>query len=87
MPFRLSDLRAKIQFVTYAAMPSQITAAAKLTGKVSNTQYIQHAVCRQLAKDLGIPLDQLLEQLPPPKGPAAFLSDGTRHVQPSSGRA
>lgn len=84
MPFRLDDFRAKIQFITYAAMPSQIFRAAKATGKVSNTQYIQHAVCEALARDLGLDLQDLLDTLPPPKGRAAFLQDGTRHSHPKT---
>lgn len=70
MPFRLTDHRAKIQFVTSARMPSLIYKAVQAGDKVSNTQYIQHAVCEALARDLGLDLDTLLGELPPPAGPA-----------------
>lgn len=71
MPFRLDpDLypnRTKIQFTTYARMPSDIYRACVATNIVSNTVYIQHAVCAALARDLGIPLDELLDELPTPR--------------------
>ena len=73
MPFRLGEMRTKVQFVTFAAMPSLVNAAAKRSGKPSNTVYIQHAVCEALARDLGVPLNTLMEQLPPPKGKANSL--------------
>lgn len=73
MPYRLDEYRAKVQFVTSARTPSLITKAAEATGKPSNTVYIQHAVAEALSRDLGIPLEALLEELPPPKGKAAVL--------------
>jgi hypothetical protein len=71
MPFRLNEFRAKIQFVTSSRMPSLIYKAVIKTGKVSNTVYIQHAVCEALSRDLGIPLDELLAELPPCRGMSA----------------
>lgn len=71
MPHRLNDLRAKIQFITFARMPSMIYRACIATDTVSNTRYIQEAVCERLSRDLGIPLDHLLAMLPPPKAAAA----------------
>lgn len=82
MPYRLGEGRTKIQFVTASSMPSRIFQAATATGVPSNTRYIQEAVCEKLARDTDTPLDILLSELPPPKGPAAFLHDGTRHSQP-----
>lgn len=82
MPYRLGEGRTKIQFVTASCMPALIYGAAKATDVPSNTRYIQEAVCEKLARDLDIPLENLLSELPPPKGPAAFLHDGTRHSQP-----
>lgn len=73
MPFNLNEFRAKIQFVTYAAMPSQIHKAAKATGCVSNTQYIQKALCRSLARDLKLDYKELLDELPAPRGSASTL--------------
>lgn len=71
MPFRLDpDLypnRTKIQFTTYARMPTDIYKACVATGVVSNTVYVQHAVCEALARDLDIPLDELLDELPTPR--------------------
>lgn len=79
MPFRLDpDIwpnRAKVQFTTAAWMANLVYEACKITQTVSNTVYIQHAVCEKLARDLGIPLAQLLVDLPTPRGPSAHLFD------------
>ena len=64
MPFRLNEHRAKVQFLTSAEMPSLIYKACVATGAPSNTRYVQVAVCEALARDLGIPLEDLLERLP-----------------------
>lgn len=84
MPFRLDDFRAKIQFITSAEMPSLIYKAVCATGTVSNTVYIQHAVCEALARDLGLDLDDLIARLPPPRGKAAhpFGPDRQPAVRP-----
>ena len=71
MPFRLDEFRAKIQFVTSAEMPSLIYRACLTTGTLSNTRYIQEAVCEKLSQDLGIPLQDLLDRLPPPRTSAS----------------
>lgn len=75
--FRLSkqgfENRAKIQFTTAAWMPYRIYTACLATGIPSNTVYCQRAVCEALSRDLGIPLDQLLADLPSPRGPSAHL--------------
>lgn len=68
MPFRLTEHTAKIQFLTSASMPARIYRACLKTETISNTVYIQHAVCEALSRDLGIPLDTLLAELPPPRG-------------------
>lgn len=78
MPFRLNEFRAKIQFTTSARMPSDIYKACVATGTISNTVYIQHAVCAALSRDLGIPLEELLASLPENKTSATRLFDGTR---------
>lgn len=73
MPFRLDEFRAKIQFMTSASMPHNVYKACLKTGTPSNTRYLQEAVCERLSRDLGIPLDDLLAELPPPRGMAAVL--------------
>lgn len=78
MPFRLDEHRAKIQFVTSARMPSDIYAACLKTGITSNTAYIQRVLCEALARDLDMPLEDLLAALPPNKTSATRLFDGTR---------
>lgn len=86
MPFRLGDgqFRAKIQFVTSAEMPALIFKAVCATHKVSNTQYVQHAVCEALARDLDLDLDVLLAHLPPPRGKAAVPFGANRKPMPGA---
>lgn len=86
MPFRLDEFRAKIQFVTSAEMPSLIYKAVVSTGMRSNTQYIQHAVCEALARDLGIPLNRLIDGLPEPRSNAAIPWGPDRRQRPGSAR-
>lgn len=78
MPFRLDETRAKIQFVTFAAMPNMIYKACLRTDTASNTRYVQEAVCEKLSRDLGIPLPELLDRLPPSRTSAAVLWGGDR---------
>lgn len=73
MPFRIDEHRAKIQFITSREMPSLVYKAAVRTNKVSNTVYIQHAVCEALSRDLGIPVEDLIAALPPARGSAATI--------------
>lgn len=68
MPFRLDEFRAKIQFITSASMPNLIYRACVCTGTVSNTRYIQEAVCARLAHDLDLDYKDLIAELPPPRG-------------------
>lgn len=80
MPFRLDpqvygEFRAKIQFTTSAEMPSLIWQACKATGFVSGTVYCQHALAHALARDLEIPVEVILENLPTPRGGASWLQD------------
>ena len=82
MPHRLNQFRAKIQFVTFAAMPKMIFDAVVKTGKVSNTRYIQEAVCEKLSRDLDVPLDNLLAMLPEPRGKAAVPFGYNRKPSP-----
>jgi len=78
MPHRINEFRAKIQFITFAEMPSLIYRACKATNTVSNTRYIQEAVCRRLSEDLGLDLEGLLAALPEPKANAAVLIGPSR---------
>lgn len=79
MPFRLGREgfpdRAKIQFTTSLEMPSLVYQACLATDTISNTVYVQRAVCEALARDLNIPLDRLLASLPDPRGPSKHLYD------------
>ena len=79
MPFRLRNEgfpnRTKIQFTTSVRMPYLIYQACKATGIVSNTVYCQRAIAEALSRDLGIPLEDLLADLPEPRGPAKHLYD------------
>lgn len=79
MPFRVKcdgyPDRTKIQFTTNVEMPAMVYTACLATGVVSNTVYMQRAVCEALARDLGVPVGDLLAKLPPPRGPAAHLYD------------
>jgi len=93
VPFRLDEFRAKIAFTTSAEMPYLIYQACRATGTVSGTVYCQHAVAQALARDLGVPVADILANLPAPRGPAKHLYDPdefpTRRVDqdPSGGRA
>lgn len=73
MPFRLDEFRAKIQFTTSARMPNDIYQACLVTECVSNTRYVQEAVCERLSRDLGIPVQELLDALPTPRGPGSHV--------------
>lgn len=79
MPYRIDPYdfpnRAKIQFTTSARMPSDIYRACLVTGTISNTVYIQHAVIDALVRDLGVPRHTLTGALPPPRGPSGHLYD------------
>jgi hypothetical protein len=73
-PARFPD-RVKVQFVTFTAMPHLIYQACLATDTMSNTVYIQHALCAALARDLGLDEAKLLADLPPPRGPASQRVD------------
>jgi hypothetical protein len=79
MPFRLEPdkfpNRCKIQFTSAAWMPNRVYKACLATKIVSNTRYYQEAVCEKLSRDLGIPLETLLADLPEPRGPSGHLYD------------
>lgn len=81
VPFRLDEFRAKVQFVTFAAMPRMVYEACTKTGTVSNTRYYQEAVCEKLSRDLDIPLEELLRRLPPARGMAGVLFGPDRRPQ------
>jgi len=86
MPFRLDEHRAKIAFVTSSRTPSLIYKACVKRGLPSNTAYLQRAVAEALARDLEIPLEELLDELPPLRGSAAVLfGENRRMVTPMVG--
>jgi hypothetical protein len=87
MPHRLDEHRAKVQFTTSARMPSLIYKACNVTGVISNTRYIQQAVCEALARDLGIPIEELLAELPPCRDQAARLFGTDRKAVRRTGPA
>lgn len=73
MTWRLRDDTAKIQFCTGHWMPYRIYEACVATDVVSNSRYIQLALCEKLARDLDLDLDDLIAQLPPPRSKAKHL--------------
>ena len=83
MTFRINGkwagVRAKMQFTTSASMPYRVYQACLVTGTVSATVYIQHAVAEALARDLNLDLDEVLAELPEPRGPSAHLWDPDEH--------
>lgn len=83
MPFRLGPGRTKIQFLTSAEMPSLIFRAREAAG-ISQTRYVQLAVCRQLARDLGLDYDELVSHLPEYKGPPQFEGKWNERVRERS---
>lgn len=84
MPFRLDSEgfanRAKVQFTTAARHPYLIYQACLATGTVSNTVYCQHALVDALARDLGVDRDDLIAELPTPRGPANHLWNPEEHT-------
>lgn len=84
MPFRTDPIkfpgRTKIQFITSAAMPHLIYQACKKTNTVSNTVYCQRALAEALARDLNLDLDQVLADLPMPRGSAKHLFNPDMHT-------
>jgi hypothetical protein len=80
MPYRLNEFVAKIQFVSSAEMPRLVYLACQKTGIPSNTAYYRRAVAERLAADLDLPLDRILMNLPPTRGPAGHLYDPDQHT-------
>ena len=72
---RLRKGTVKIQFASSMQMPYLIYQACMRTGVVSNTAYIQRAVAEALARDLDMPLADILANIPPNRGNAAHLFD------------
>lgn len=91
MPFRLDpekygEFRAKLQITTAAWMPYRIYEACKATGILSNTRYVQLAVCEKLSRDLGLDLDELVAGLPKGRTYAAHLWDPSAGPHPGARR-
>lgn len=55
----------RIQFISSNQLPSLIWKAAKKTGRLSSTEYLQDIICAQVAKDLGLNVEDLKAALPP----------------------
>lgn len=72
------DLFTCIQFRCPTDWPNRIYNACVKTQTVSQTRYIQEAVCEKLARDTGQDLDELLDLLPAPRGRAKSLFDASR---------
>lgn len=75
MPMKVDEVRGKVQFATSAEMPWLIYQACLATGTRSNTAYLQRVVSEALARDLGIPVETILERIPTLHGPAGHLFD------------
>lgn len=80
MPYRNLDEVSKIQFCAPMNYPYLINKAAKATDVPSQTRYIQLAVAKALARDLGIPEQEIIASLPPTRGVAAALFGGDRRA-------
>lgn len=78
MPYRLNDLRAKMQFIVPNNFPSLVRQATEETGQPSMTRYMQLALCRQLAEDLNLDEAELIRSLPATVGKGAPLFGGER---------
>lgn len=95
MPHRLDAHRVKVQFVTFTKMPYLIYLACLKTETVSQTRYIQEAICARLARDLEMSEADLLDDLPEPRSRAKHLGlhqpihlrrdGGTFRIGPSGG--
>lgn len=91
MPFRteatvdgeLVRLNTTIHFLTFASMPSMIFEACKQHGIPSNSRYVQEAVCRRLADDMGYDYDELIAALPPGRRQARVFN-GHRRPGPAN---
>lgn len=70
--------KTKIQFITSVRMPSLVYRAVVATGKPSQSVYIQHAVCEKLSRDLDIPLEELLAELPKARNHKSDILGGLR---------
>ncbi len=68
MPWRMNDQRKRISFLTSVPMPLMIHRAVEVRGYTSNTHYIQMVLAEALAKDLGIPLAEIVDALPERRG-------------------
>jgi hypothetical protein len=84
MPYVLNEFKAKIQFVTSARMPSLIYKACVRTGCPSNTEYIRRAVAEALARDLGVPLEEITADLPKPRTHEGLFGDNRRRLRRES---
>lgn len=61
---QLDESKTRIQFITSAEMPYLIYQACLKTGHPSMTVYCQHAIIDALARDLDLPVDEMVAKLP-----------------------
>lgn len=73
MVFHINDITTKIQFATSREMPSLIYQACLKTGVVSNTAYCQKALAEALARDLGVPVEEIMAKIPRNRSNALHL--------------
>lgn len=64
---------ASLMFRAQAEFPWLIYQACLASGTVSNTAYIRNAVAEALARDLGIPLEEITKNFPPLRTRSATL--------------
>lgn len=82
---RLNEFTTKIQFASFNEMPAMVYRACIAAKVPSNTRYYQEAVCEKLSRDLGIPLEELISRLPPPKGKSKVLFGADRRPLRNTG--
>ena len=65
MPFRgYGETSVKVQFATSLRAPSLLRRAAEKTGCLSSTEYLQRIMVEALSRDLDLPIEELVAELP-----------------------
>ena len=83
MPFRTGPGRTTIHFLTFTEMPSMIFEACKQHDVPSNTRYVQEAICRRIADDMGYEYDELVAALTPGRRTTPAFN-GHRRIGPAN---
>lgn len=73
MNYRIDEHRTTMHFLTCVDMPLLVHEACLATDTPSNTRYMQEAICRRLAADLHLDLDELLAKLPPGRAQSRII--------------